>query len=179
MAYLLGIGRKQPLVQAEATVAGETTPAWQRYVLLDASTKRPVPGQQMRRKGQALQIWVNGELVQELPGFFANTSDDTGQILSKTDDVDDAVEATPQNSAAQLNDIADETWHTQATVPLPGGLESNHHWRESDLLAKADISAQETHFVITDVTAQINPAMAAKASAVLGCGLRRWCASNG
>ena len=73
MAYLLGLKNQQARVWAATELAapGQGVPAVQpRYVLLDEATKRPVPGQQIRRKGQALEVWVDGQLVLVLPAFF-------------------------------------------------------------------------------------------------------------
>ena len=73
MAYLLGLDKQQARVpgSTELEDTGQGVPALQpRYVLLDAATKRPVPGQQIRRKGQALEVWVDGKLVLVLPAFL-------------------------------------------------------------------------------------------------------------
>lgn len=170
MAFLLGIGKKQPLVQvlAETKVAGEAPPAWQRYVVLDALTKQPVVGQQLRRKGQALQIWVNGELIQELPGFFAYKPDHSSEEVNHSQDPLSMEALVLEVVDELLNEHADATWQALAELPSPTDFVANSAWRESDLWAKAEASSQG--IVVSDVTAQIIPPIpaAAMTSAVSG-----------
>ena len=124
MAYLLGLEKQLAQVPGSTELAGTGlgVPALQpRYVLLDAATKRPVPGQQIRRKGQALEVWVDGQLVLVLPAFFT-PADGVEKFrdlhLASQDGAPAAVQLThpEEHTASYL--LTEEAWDTENTFAV-------------------------------------------------------------
>ncbi len=156
MAYLLGLEKQQARVpgSTELEDTGQGVPALQpRYVLLDAATKRPVPGQQIRRKGQALEVWVDGKLVLVLPAFF--TPKDGVESLNdlQLGSLDGALTAdqltNPEEHTATYL-LTEEAWDTENTFDLSELDVSPTSWRESDLWAQASGHESMANASMTD-----------------------------
>ena len=156
MAYLLGLDKQQALVWGanELAVSVQGVPALQpRYVLLDAATKRPVPGQQIRRKGQALEVWVDGKLVLVLPAFF--TPKDGVESLNdlQLGSLDGALTADQlthpdEHTATYL--LTEEAWDAENTFAVSELAVSPTSWRESDLWAQASGHESMANATMTD-----------------------------
>ena len=156
MAYLLGLEKQLAQVPGSTELAGTGlgVPALQpRYVLLDAATKRPVPGQQIRRKGQALEVWVDGKLVLVLPAFF--TPKDGVESLNdlQLGSLDVALTAdqltNPEEHTATYL-LTEEAWDTENTFDLSELDVSPTSWRESDLWAQASGHESMANASMTD-----------------------------
>ena len=159
MAYMLGLDKQQARVWGADEQAGSAqgVPALQsRYVLLDAATKRPVPGQQIRRKGQALEVWVDGKLVLVLPAFFT-PADGVETIrdlhLASQDGAPAAVQLThpEEHTASYL--LTEEAWDTENTFAVSELVVSPTSWRESDLWAQASGQGSMANATVTDAAA--------------------------
>jgi len=156
MAYLLGLGQQQTQVWVtkELAVSVQGVPALQsHYVLLDKSTKRPVPGQQIRRKGQALEIWVDGQLVLVLPAFFASSHG--AEIFDNLDhaSLDGVLSADQLTNLEKHTDqhwLSEEAWDIEHTFALSELAVSPTSWRESDLRAQVNVLESGSNVTMTD-----------------------------
>ena len=156
MAYSLGLDKQQARVWGanELAVSVQGLPALQpRYVLLDAATKRPVPGQQIRRKGQALEVWVDGKLVLVLPAFFT-PKDGVESLndlhLASLDGALSADQLTNPEEHTTSYLLTEEAWDTENTFDLSELAVSPTSWRESDLWAQASGHESMANATMTD-----------------------------